>query len=195
MILYIDACAREASRTRKLADALVSRLTKEEPDQVVTRVLYREADQFQPLTEDRIRQRDEAYAKQDFSDPIFRYAEEFASADRIVIAAPYWDFSFPAILKLYLEHVSVSGITFHYKEDGEPVGHCRADMLYYVTTAGGEIGSFNYGYDYVKLLTRGLFGVRDTQCIRVVGLDLAGTDADILLERAVRNIIESVSGI
>ena len=44
MILYIDACAREASRTRKLADALVSRLTKEEPDQVVTRMLYKEAD-------------------------------------------------------------------------------------------------------------------------------------------------------
>ena len=61
---------------------------------------------------------------------------------------------------------------------------CNAKKLYYVTTSGGEIGDNNYGYDYVKALTTGLFGVRDTMCIRAVGLDLFSVDAGKVLDNA-----------
>lgn len=53
-----------------------------------------------------------------------RLAEQFAQADEIVVAAPYWDLSFPSILKVYLERVCVTGITFHYVENREE-GLCR----------------------------------------------------------------------
>ena len=36
----------------------------------------------------------------------------------IVIAAPYWDLSFPAVLKTYLEQINVLGVTFDYSDDG-----------------------------------------------------------------------------
>ena len=60
-------------------------------------------------------------------------------ADIIVIAAPYWDLSFPAQLKDYIERVNAVGVTFDYDQEGIPYGLCRAKKLVYITTAGGNI--------------------------------------------------------
>ncbi len=57
-------------------------------------------------------------ASRQFDDPYFRYARQFAGADEIVIAAPYWDLSFPSVLKVYLEHICITGITFQYTPEG-----------------------------------------------------------------------------
>jgi FMN-dependent NADH-azoreductase len=181
MVLFVDACAREGSRSRELAEAVLSHI--EEKDPSVERIRLYDHD-LKPLTEDKINRRDEALAGNDFSDSEFDLARQFAKADLIIMAVPYWDLSFPAILKLYLESVSINGITFVYDEDGTPHGMCNAKKLYYVTTSGGEIGNNNYGYDYVKALTMGLFGVKDAMCIRAVGLDLFSVDAEKVLENA-----------
>ncbi len=181
MVLFIDACARKGSRSRELAEAVLSHIIKEDPD--VEKVSLYDCD-LKPLTEERIKARDTALAKNDFSDTAFKPGRQFAGADIIIMAVPYWDLSFPAILKLYLEDVSVNGITFTYDNKGIPHGMCKAKKLYYVTTAGGEIGNNNYGYEYVKALTRGLFGVKDTKCIRAVGLDMETVDARGVLENA-----------
>ena len=42
---------------------------------------------------------------------MFDLARQFARAEIIVMAAPYWDLSFQAALKQYLEQVNVVGIT------------------------------------------------------------------------------------
>lgn len=73
-----------------------------------------------------------------FDDPMFRYAKQFANADEIVVAAPFWDLSFPAKLKIYLEQIAVAGITFRYT-NGRPTGLCKAKKLTYITTSGGPI--------------------------------------------------------
>ena len=62
--------------------------------------------------------------------PRFRYAHQFASADRIVIAAPFWDLSVPALLKIYIENISVQGITFGVDEDMGLFGICRAEKMF-----------------------------------------------------------------
>lgn len=187
-LLYIDACVRKGSRTKRLAEALLQRLVGAEGAYNVKKLILKEEEKaLQPLHESNLVQRNYALMHETYDDPMYYYAKEFAAADIILIAAPYWDFSFPAVLKLYLEHVSVNGIAFRYEND-RPIGLCRAGMLYYVTTAGGEIGSRNLGYEYVKQLTRGLFGVRDTQCIMADGLDLEGVDAEAVLQNAERAI-------
>lgn len=42
---------------------------------------------------------------------MFKYAKQFAEADEIVIAAPYWDLAFPATVRIYFEAITVTGIT------------------------------------------------------------------------------------
>ncbi|MFQ8766830.1 MAG: NAD(P)H-dependent oxidoreductase [Oscillospiraceae bacterium] len=64
----------------------------------------------------------------DFSHPRFRYAKQFANADLVVIAAPFWDLAFPALLKLYIEQVSLDGITFGANETGL-VGLCQGARI------------------------------------------------------------------
>ena len=170
MILFIDACARKGSRSRELAEAALSYISEEDPE--VEKVCLYDCD-LKPLTENMIEARNDALNKNDYSGEIFNLSRQFAGADIIIMAVPYWDLSFPAILKLYLEAVSVNGVTFTYDDKGVPHGMCKATKLYYVTTAGGEIA-----------LTRGLFGVADTKCIRAVGLDMENVDARRVLENA-----------
>lgn len=65
-------------------------------------------------------------------------ARQIASADRLLIAAPFWDMSFPAVLKAFFEQTSLFGITF--TDNGRTcVGLCKAPKVLYVTTRGMDI--------------------------------------------------------
>lgn len=182
MILFINACVRRESRTKRLADHLLSGMEDE------VRELRLENVSFPHVDEAFLRERDRLIGEQRFSSAIFDMAREFASADIIVIAAPYWDLSFPAVLKQYLEQINVVGITFRYTEDGIPQGLCRATQLYYVTTAGGNYVPEEYGFGYVKALARNFYGIGSVECVRAAGLDLIGADEGDILARAMELI-------
>lgn len=130
--------------------------------------------------------------QKNFDDEVFRYAKQLISADHIVIGSPYWDLQFPAKLKVYLERCSVSGLTFIYSDEGIPYGQCRAKKLTYITTAGGYIGDYNFGYDYVKGLFGALLGVKNTECIYAEALDIIGNDVEKILAQAEEKITASV---
>ena len=61
-----------------------------------------------------ILRRDRLLSTGNYSDPSFNLARSFAAADLIVIAAPFWDLSFPAALKQYFEQINAIGITCLY---------------------------------------------------------------------------------
>ena len=65
MILFINACVRKGSRTRRLADALLSKWT--EP---ATEVRLSDID-FPVTSEDYLSRRDRLIAAEKFSDPMF----------------------------------------------------------------------------------------------------------------------------
>ena len=113
---------------------------------------------------------------------MFDLARQFANADEIVIAAPFWDLSFPAALKQYFEQINVLGITFRYTPDGFPQGLCKAKKLYYITTAGGEFFPEEYGYGYVKALAQNFYGIKDVELIKATGLAIDGADEEKILE-------------
>lgn len=177
-ILFVNACVRRNSRTRFLAEQVIRHLngTVVQANPVTT---------TQPITsEEFIINRTDATSKMDFSDPAYTPARQFAEADIIVVAAPYWDLSFPAILKAYFEQVNVLGLTFEYTDDGFPRGLCKAKKLVYVTTAGGPIISDEYGYGYVKALAQGFYGIVDVHQVKAEGLDMVGADVEKILSRA-----------
>lgn len=176
-ILFVNACVRENSRTLELARCVLERLGGG-----VEEVNLYEA-KLSPLDTAGMNRRDAAFARKDFSDDCFVLARQFASAKTVVIAAPYWDLMFPAVLKLYFEAVTVNGLTFAYGEDGIPGGLCSAERLIYVTTSGGPIIQ-NFGYDYASALAKAFYGIKDTKCISAQGLDIYGADTDMILRKA-----------
>ncbi len=188
MILFINACVRKESRTRQLADYLLSKFEDE-----ITEVCLSEIS-FPLQDESFLQRRDQLATEQCFEDPIFRLARDFASADQIVIAAPYWDYSFPAALKQYLEQVCVVGLTFCYTPEGIPQGLCKAKSLCYVTTAGGNYAPDEYGFGYVKALCNDFYGIRDVKLIKAVGLDIIGADVESILAESKKEIDHMTGG-
>ena len=184
-ILFINACVRKASRTLRLAEKLL-----EKQDGPVEEVRLKDI-AFPAVDEDFLNMRDLLISKEDFSDPLFDLAKQFAKAETIVIAAPYWDLSFPAALKQYLEQINVLGITFRYTKEGVPVGLCSAKQLCYVTTAGGFYVPEEFGFGYVKALAQGFYGIQDVRLFRAAGLDIDGADAKTIMKEAEAEIERS----
>ena len=189
MILMIDACVREGSRTKRLADYLLNKLDGPVREVKVAELRLPVVDQAF------LERRDALIGKGDLADPMFDLARQFADADTLVVAAPYWDLSFPAALKQYFEQINVSGVTFSYSPEGIPIGHCRAKKLYYVTTAGGPILSPEFGYGYVEGLARGFYQIPEVRMIRAEGLDILGADVEGILRRAEEEIDALFAGV
>ena len=174
MLLYINACVRGESRTRRIAEALLERLGG-----AYTEVKLAE-EKLQPLSGETLEKRTALIARGDYSDPMFRWAKQFRDAEEIVIAAPYWDLSFPASLKVYLENVYVTGLVSEYTEAGQPRGLCRAKKLWYVTTAGGPYQPA-FSYAYIRTMATEFFGIPETALIKAEMLDVWGYDAEALV--------------
>lgn len=177
-ILYVNACVRKESRTRSLAKKLLDRLDMPYEE------IRLEDISFPAVTEEYLDTRDQLLSQEAFQNPLFDLARQFSEAETIVIAAPYWDLSFPAMLKQYLEQITVAGITFKYSEEGIPVGLCRAKRLFYVTTAGGFFAPEEYGFGYVKGLAQNYYGIQDVRKVEALGLDIYGADVDAIMTSA-----------
>ncbi|MBR4462162.1 MAG: NAD(P)H-dependent oxidoreductase [Erysipelotrichaceae bacterium] len=183
MLLYIDACVRKDSRTRRLAECLLKTL-----DRPYEEVKLIDCD-FPKADEAFITERSRLVDEGSFDDPMFGYARQFAQADEIVIAAPYWDLSFPTILKAYLEQINVTDITFRYTPEGVPEGLCKAQKLYYVTTAGGEFFPEEYGFGYVKALAENFYGIPQVELIKAKRLDLEGEPIEEIMTECEQDIV------
>jgi FMN-dependent NADH-azoreductase len=183
-VLYIDSCVRENSRTAKLAQYFLGKL---DSNAHISQVNISSLD-LPPVDAQFLKMRDNAVASGDFSHDIFSIAKQFAKAELIVIAAPFWDLSFPAALKQYFEHINVLGLTFSYSEQGIPISLCKAQKLVYITTAGGQIFNQEYGYGYIKALAQTFYGVKETTLFKAQELDILGADTDAILKRTMREI-------
>jgi len=187
IVLYVNACVRANSRTDRIARALLEGLGGRQEE------VRLGEECLQPLSEERLVRRTELIERGDYADPMFSLARQFQSADEIVIAAPYWDLSFPSVLKLYLENIYVTGLVSTYTEEGKPHGLCKAKKLWYVTTAGGPyVPDFSYGY--VRALATEYLGIPNTELIRAEMLDVQGYDSEELIARQIEMIRKRMDG-
>lgn len=177
-ILFVNACVRPESRTYRLAAQILSQM-----EGTVEEINLEKAG-IAPLDLAGLQARDRYIQNNDFTDPMFQYAKQFAEADLIVMGAPYWDLSFPSTIRIYLEAITVTGLSFKYTPEGCPAGLCKAKKLIYVTTAGGAIGNLNLGYDYVKALDETFYGIPETICCKAEKLDIVGADVEKIMEKA-----------
>ena len=183
MILYINCCVRKSSRTDRIAKAVLERLGEEYTE------IYLPDKDLQPLSAEKLEKRTALIEKQDYSDKMFDCAKQFAAADKIVISAPYWDLSFPSILKVYIENIFVTGIAFVYSENGTPKGLCNADEIIYVTTAGGPyVGDYSFGY--IKGIAQSYLEIPKATLIKAEMLDVEGFNADETVEKTIDELPE-----
>ena len=130
-LVVINACVREGeSRTLRIAEPIIAELGKR------YNVIRYDLPQMEilplnpELYADRSRGDVPAWARE--------AAAAIAGADRILIAAPFWDMSFPAVLKCFFEQTSLFDITF--TDSGKTcVGLCKAPKVLYITTRGMDI--------------------------------------------------------
>ncbi|MBQ9448666.1 MAG: NAD(P)H-dependent oxidoreductase [Acholeplasmatales bacterium] len=166
MVLVVDCCIREEeSRTRKLY------LEYLKENNLEYEVLYLTKLNIKPLDKEMIKKRDMLVANKEYDNPMFDLAWQFNKADKIIVAAPYYDLSFPSLLKVYFENVSVLNINFTYSNKGELIGLAHAKELLYFSTIGGYLNGPHLGYEYVKALAE-MFGINNTKNIYKEGLDI-----------------------
>lgn len=186
-LLFINACVRgEKSRTLKLARHFLGAYQAKHPDVVITeRNLC--ADRLQPQYPEVLAERDELWNAGKLDQPMFDPAWQFAKADKIVVAAPFWDLCFPAILKIYLERITVTDITFGYDEQGDMVGLCKASKLLLITTRGGNYAGteLEMGTPLMKAMCA-MYGIPEFDCLDAEGLDDVRNDKEAILADAER---------
>lgn len=173
-VLFINACFRNGSRTLRLAKTFLA------GKEGVTEVKLGEAD-LPVLNNVNTEKYCNACATRDFSDAMFAYGKQFAEADEIVIAAPFWNFSVPAQLHVYLELVCSQGTTFDIDAKGQYHSLCKAKRLTYITTAGGPLPEMDHAWGYIQDLAKNFWGIEELAYYKAECLDIQGNDVEKIL--------------
>ena len=189
-VLYIKANIKNEgeSRTFKVSDSFVEEYKKNNPeDEIITLDLYKENIDF--LRVDDLGKLFGPKDEESKNNSILKYAYQFADADKYIIAAPMWNLSFPAILKAYIDYVSVSGITFKYTAEG-PVGLLNNKKAVHIVSRGGAYDNSPYemGDRYLRTIL-GFFGIKDIETIAIDNLDVIGVNIDEKIEEGIENAI------
>ena len=163
-LIFIDACMRAGSRTRRIASPIMAELGKKYSVETVdlTGNIYPVADNHT------LEDRNQGIVPAEH----VALAKKIAAADRIVIAAPFWDMSFPSALKVFFENMSLFGITFDTNEK-ECYGLCKAEKVMYITSRGMNIStgdSLEQATPYIKALSH-LWGWGELTVISAQNMD------------------------
>lgn len=193
-ILYIKANAKEdsTSRTFSISNTFVEEYKKNNPqDEVITLDLYKEGIENLPFGKLSELHTPEAGTGMDH--PILKYAFQFASCDKYIIAAPFWNLSIPAILKSYIDYITVTGITFKYTQNG-PIGLCQDRKAVHIVSRGGvysqgPAANFEMGDRYLRTIL-GFLGISEFKTIAAEGLDVIGNDVNEIVNKAKDEAIE-----
>ena len=179
-IFYVDACLRTGSNTKKIADAIIAKLA--ERYEIETVRLSGNA--FPVVNNDILNDR----ANGIVPDEYVEMAKNLADADRLVIAAPFWDMSFPSALKVFLENMSLFNVTFGSNEK-ECYGLCKAEKVLYITTRGMNINTgdaLEQATPYIKAIGK-LWGLGELHVISAQNMDYSTEEQKA---EKVRNAIE-----
>jgi len=175
------------SYTMKVANAFLDAYKKSNPSHEVV---------FLDLYQENIENLDREKTEKIFSgsDTIMaKYARQFAEADKYIIAAPMWNFSFPAVMKSYIDYISIPGITFNFTEKG-PIGLLsgKGKKAIHITARGGVYSSgpaaeFEMGDRYLRTIFK-FFGIDNIETLALEGTNyFVGPELEVKVEEALKN--------
>ena len=183
-ILWVNVCADEASRTLELSREFIGKYCEKHSVEVeIEEIRLFEEKNLDLFDWGRVNERLRLQKLKQWENPMFDYARQWIEADRIIVSAPYWDLSFPAVLKVYMENIFVTGLSFYYDANGIPKGLSRADKLLYITTSGGPVKDKDMGYEYISGCAK-MLGIYETKRLAAEGLDVLQWDGSAILQKA-----------
>ena len=172
---------REESRTQRIATPIMEELSKRYDVETINL----DKTDFHPVDRDILHQRNIEFF---VPEEIVAISKRIAQADRIVIAAPFWDMSFPSILKVFFENMSLFNITFA-STDKECVGLCKCEKVMYITTRGMDIATgspLEQATPYIKALSH-LWGLGELTVISAQNMDYCSLEtADGKIAEAIK---------
>ena len=108
-----------------------------------------------------------------------KYANQFLEYDKFIIAAPFWNFSIPSILKAYIDRLLIAGKTFKYTEKGFQSLVAGKKMMLFMGRGGiyseEPMKSMENGIKYLNLIFKDFFGL-DTDSAVLEGTNVYDTD-------------------
>ncbi len=115
-------------------------------------------------------------------------SDQFVAADKYVFVTPLWNFSFPPIMKAYLDAVSVAGKSFKYTENG-PIGLLSNKKALHIQARGGiysegPAAQMEMGHRYFSVLM-GFFGIPTLEGLFVEGHNAMPDKAQEIKENAI----------
>ncbi len=168
-LVIIDSCMRAESRTRRILNAAREVLSTRYDIEIIDV----NAAGLLPLTPEGLEKRTSGIVPEQ----TLSLAKTIAAADRLVVAAPFWDMSFPATLKAFFENMSLYGVTF--EDNGHTcVGLCKCKKVMYITTRGMDIETGSpreQGSSYLMALST-LWGLGEVTTVAAKNLDYLSTD-------------------
>ena len=179
-IFYVDACLRTGSNTKKIADAIIAKLAERYEIETVRL----SENTFPIVNNDILNDRANGIVPEEYVE----MAKKLADADRLVIAAPFWDMSFPSALKVFLENMSLFNVTFGSNEK-ECYGLCKAEKVLYITTRGMNVSTgdaLEQATPYIKAIGK-LWGLGELHVISAQNMDYSTEEQKA---EKVRNAIE-----
>lgn len=122
--------------------------------------------------------------------------DQFVAADKYVFVSPMWNFSFPPVLKAYIDATSVAGKTFKYTEKG-PVGLLSSKKGLHIQASGGiysegPAAAFESGHSYLKKIAQ-FYGIPSFEGIFVEGMAVTPDQAQSIKEKAIVKAKEAAS--
>jgi FMN-dependent NADH-azoreductase len=122
---------------------------------------------------------------------MFETAKDFSSYDKYIIAAPMWNLSIPSILKAYIDHIVVKGITFRYNKFGLPIGLMKNKKAIYLGTRGGSypfpLSLFAFDVRYVRYVLR-FIGIKNFKSFILENIDKNRIKAENKLESNLKKV-------
>ncbi|HZG17207.1 MAG TPA: FMN-dependent NADH-azoreductase [Candidatus Bathyarchaeia archaeon] len=114
--------------------------------------------------------------------------DQFVAADKYVFVTPLWNFSFPPVMKAYIDSICTAGKTFKYTAEG-PVGLLTDKKALHIQARGGvysegPAAAMEMGHRYLGIIMQ-FFGIPSFEGLFVEGHNQFPDRAEAIKEEAI----------
>ncbi|MFD0682793.1 MULTISPECIES: NAD(P)H-dependent oxidoreductase [unclassified Paenibacillus] len=135
------------------------------------------------------------YAEKSKVSRLTELVDQFVAADKYVFVNPVWNYSYPPVMKAYIDSICVAGKTFQYIQGKGRVGLLSDKKAVHIQASGSVLspssaaGDFEMGHRHLDIIMEFL-GVPSFEGIFVEGMAVAPDQAPMIKEKAIQQARE-----